>query len=88
MSTTQPTTKPDPEEFEQLLVPLHQAFLRASVIMAEIGPDDKRYWDILKAARELLDAMLHLGDAAFEWDSYLGKHEAWGDEEEKEEQQG
>ena len=83
MSTTiQQDTKPDPEEFEQLLHPLHQAFLRASAIMAEITPDGKHYWEILKAARELLDAMLRIGDAAFEWDSYLGKHEAWGDEEE------
>ena len=84
MSTPQITSKSDPEEFEQVLLPLHQAFLRASTIMAEVGPDGKHYWEILKAARELLDAMLHLGDAAFEWESYLGKHGAWGNEEPEE----
>lgn len=77
--------QPDPEAFERLLDPLHQAFLRASAIMAEIGPDGKRYWDILKAAQELLEAMGHVENAAFAWRSYQGKHDVWGDEEPEEE---
>lgn len=63
----------DPEVFEELLKPLHQAFLRASVLMAEIGPDGKNYWDILHAAQELLEAMGHVENAAFSWRSYAGR---------------
>lgn len=65
----------DPDAFEQLLHPLHDAFLRTAAVMEEIGPDGARYWDILHGAQELLEAMGHLENAAFEWRSYLGEHD-------------
>jgi hypothetical protein len=65
----------DPDAFEQLLHPLHDAFLRTAAVMEELGPDGARYWDILHAAQELLEAMGHLENAAFAWRSYRGEHD-------------
>jgi hypothetical protein len=74
-----------PEAFEETtLAILHNAFLKASSIMAEIGFRGNgigRYWEIKHAAQNILEAMDKIEDACFEWRSYHGRNDSEAEEE-------